>query len=88
MLLLKNKLNMNNNKPTNTLINILAYIFFIYLFINISNFNENKNYRNFFSHTKNQLLMLIILIIIAFINKHITILAFILFVIQYKIAYK
>ena len=62
---------MKDNKPTNTLINILAYIFFIYLFINITNFNKNKNYRDFFSHTENQLLMLIILIIIAFINKHI-----------------
>ena len=79
---------MKDNKPINTLINILAYIFFIYLFINITNFNKNRNYRDFFSHTENQLLMLIILIIIAFINKHTAILAFILFVIQYKLAYK
>ena len=79
---------MKDNKPINTLINILAYIVFIYLFINITNFNKNKSYRNFFKHTENQLLMLIILITIAFIKKHIAILAFILFVIQYKLAYK
>lgn len=79
---------MKDNKPINTLINILAYIFFIYLFMNITNFNKNKNYRNFFSYTENQLLMLIILITTAFINKHLAILAFILFIIQYKLAYK
>lgn len=79
---------MKDNKPINTLINILSYGFFIYLFINITNFNKNKSYRDFFQHTENQLIMLIILIIIAFINKHISILAFILFIIQYKLAYK
>ena len=75
-------------KPIDGLLNSLAYIIFICLFINITNFNKNKNYRIFFSHTGNQLLMLIILIIISFINKHIAVLAFILFIIQYKLAYK
>lgn len=75
-------------KPIDGLLNSLAYIIFICLFINITNFNKNKNYRIFFSHTRNQLLMLIILIIISFINKHIAVLAFILFIIQYKLAYK
>ena len=79
---------MKHDKPINSLINILAYIFFIYLFINITNFNKNKSYRNFFKHTENQLLMLIILITIALINKNIAVLAFILFIIQYKLAYK
>ena len=80
----------NNNtlKPINGLLNSLAYIIFICLFINITNFNKNKNYRIFFSHTGNQLLMLITLIIISFISKHIAVLGFILFIIQYKIAYK
>jgi hypothetical protein len=78
----------DNTKPINSLLKILTYIIFIYLFINITNFNKNQSYRKFFSHTENQLLMLIILIIIAFVNKHISVLAFILFVIQYKLAYK
>ena len=79
---------MKNNKPINTLIDLLIYIIFIYLFININDFNKNKEFRTFFSYTENQLLMIIILIILAFINKHYSILAFILFITQYKLAYK